>query len=202
MTPPDLGSSYFPLTVGSWVVYEVDSVSWNNFFTPTKIDSFSYQIKMVVDSSYLDNEGNTNYFWKKYYRDSTTAWTLQKNYSLRLSSDKAETFEENFRYIKLAFPMKNSINWDMNAYNSLDATSSYYDDYHIPLTVNDQAFDSCAIVIHQDFESLISKDYHQEIYAKHVGLIYKKKIAVEKEINGEWVNGYYFEYRYLDHGNY
>lgn len=88
----------------------------------------------------------------------------------------------------------------MNALNVYKATSSFYDDYDIPRTINSHNYDSCAVVIHKNLETLISKDYHEEIYAKHIGLVYKKITEVEKTVNGEWKKGYSYSYTIIDKG--
>jgi hypothetical protein len=195
----DLGHDYFPLVMGSSITYEVDSIIWNDFFTPVKVDTFSFYIRMLIDSVFIDNQGRKAYYFRKYYKTDTTSWRLVKNYSLVKNEWHVEQREENIPYLKMAFPVNHTNTWDMNAMNSYTATNSYYLDFHIPSTVGGQNFDSTAIIIHQDLESLIGKDYHKEIFAKHLGLIYKEQISIEKSTSGQWLNGFSLKYSYLSH---
>ena len=200
LPPPNLGENYFPIVMGSWSIYKVDSISWNDFFTPVKIDTFSYYIKLKIDSQFIDNEGRETYVWRKYYKTDSTSWELTKNYTINKLSDRVETYEENMRVVKLAFPVKNTTTWDMNAFNTFDPTSSYYEDYDIPKTINFITYDSCAIVIHKDQETLIDKNYYKEIYARNIGLLHKYVVEVEKEVNGQWKRGYFYTYNIIDRG--
>lgn len=197
---PHLGENYFPLQKGSWISYKVDSITWNDFFTPTQIDTFSFLIKLKIDTQFIDNEGNETYYWRKYYKTDSTAWELIKNYTITKKPERVETYEENLRYVKLAFPVKNTTTWDLNAFNTLKATSSYYDEYDVPKTINLIPYDSCVVVIHHDQESLINKSYHQEIYGKNIGLLYKNVVEVDKEVSGEWKRGYFYTYTIINKG--
>lgn len=200
LAPPQLGENYFPIIKGSWISYKVDSITWNDFYTPIKIDTFSYFIKLKIDTQFIDNENRETYVWRKYYKTDSTNWELTKNYSINKMAERVETLEENMRYVKLAFPVKNSTQWDMNAFNTLDATSSYYDEYDVPKTINFETYDSCVVVIHKDDETLISKDYFKEIYAKDIGLLHKNVIEIEKEVSGTWKRGYSYSYTIIDKG--
>ena len=53
--PEDMGYSYYPVNVGHWVIYDVDSISYNDF--TGKIDSFKYQIRELVAGNFEDAEG-------------------------------------------------------------------------------------------------------------------------------------------------
>lgn len=197
MPLPDLGTNYFPLKTGISITYKVDSITWNDFFNPVKIDSFSFYIRLDIDTVFYDNEGRESYYWRKYYRTDSTSWVLIKNYSITKTNLRAETFEENIRYIKLVFPLKNSTTWDMNAMNTLNLTESYYSEFDMPLNIGALHFDSTATVVHQSSETLISKDEYIEIYAKNLGLINRREISITKNISGKWTNGYSYEYTIL-----
>ena len=195
----DIGQDYFPVNQGSSITYKVDSIVWNDFYTPVQVDTFSFYIRMMVDDTFTDDEGRTAYYYRKYYRNDTSTWQLIKNHALVKTSQHVETKEDNFTFVKIAFPVNSTTTWDMNSKNALDPTSSYFFDYHIPYTINGNSFDSTAVVIHKDLETLIGKDYHKEIYAKHLGLIYREEIAIEKESNGQWKNGYSLLYTLLSY---
>ena len=199
--PPALGEDYLPLQKGSWISYKADSIVWNDFYTPVKIDTFSYYIKMVVDSSFTDNEGRTSFVWRKYYRTDTTSWEPVRNYTITKTAERVETYEENIRYIKMAFPVKNTTWWDLNAFNTFKATESYYDEYDIPLTINSKHYDSCATVIHKNLETLVSKEYHKEVFAKHIGLVYKEITSLSKEVTSDWKQGFSYKWVLTETGN-
>lgn len=198
---PALGQDYFPVTIGSSIIYKVDSITWNDFYTPVRVDSFSFFIKFEIDSSFIDNQGRESFYWRKYYRTDSTSWQLVKNYSLTKTETRVESFEENIRYIKLTFPVSNTATWNMNALNTLSSTSSYYDEYDMPYQNGSFSSDSTLVIINRNQESLIGKDYHKEIYAKHIGLVNRQEISVEKETSGKWKKGYLYSYSIISYSN-
>ena len=54
-------SDYYPLKLGAWHVYDVDSISYNDFTTPVTIDSISYQVKEELTDTFYDLEGSLSY---------------------------------------------------------------------------------------------------------------------------------------------
>ncbi len=188
---------YFPINPDKAIIYKVDSITWNDFFTPVKIDTFSYFIKFQIGEKFIDDEGRESYYYRKYYRTDTTSWEFRKNYAITKTAVRVELLEENIRFIKMVFPINNSIQWDMNAMNILNSTNSYYSEFDEPLTLNNFNFDSTLTIIHQDLETLIGKDFHKEIYSKHTGLIMQEVVAIEKSTNGSWKKGYKYVYTIL-----
>ncbi|MBN2747581.1 MAG: hypothetical protein JXR34_12715 [Bacteroidales bacterium] len=188
---------YFPINSEQSIVYKVDSITWNDFFSPVKIDTFQYFIKFQIGEKFTDEEGRESYYYRKFYRTDTTSWVFKKNFAITKTAARVELLEENIRFIKMVFPINNSIQWDMNAMNILSATSSYYSEFDEPMSLNNYNFDSTLTIIHQDLETLIGKDYHKEVYSKHTGLIFQEVVDIEKNTNGSWKKGYKYIYSIL-----
>ena len=53
--------NYYPLKIGVWHIYNVDSISYNDFTDPVTIDSISYQVKEELTDTFFDLEGNLSY---------------------------------------------------------------------------------------------------------------------------------------------
>lgn len=62
----------FPTEVGRYVVHQVDSISYNDFFTPVKIDTAHFQLKEVIESVFTDNEGHESERIERYVRYADT----------------------------------------------------------------------------------------------------------------------------------
>ncbi len=102
---PDIGVDYAGLTVGKYVVYNVDSITYRAF--DGSIDTASYQIKEVVDSKYIDLENEEAFKIIRYKRYSDTlSWNLIDVWSSKISNLKFQKTEENIKFIKLIFPVK------------------------------------------------------------------------------------------------
>ncbi len=179
---PDMGYDYFPVNTGHWVSYNVDSVVDDALAGIH--DSSNYQIKEYFESDFVDNSGRNAKRIERYFRyNDTLNWTIKDVWYANLTASTAEKVEENIRYIKLAFPVREDKTWNGDAYNIYNEDTTYkYADVDMPYTVNNMTFDSTVTVIQEEYyEDLIKKYYKVEVYARHVGLIYKKVIDYENK---------------------
>lgn len=188
MLPEDkVQEDYFPLRTGQYAVYDVDSVTFDDV-TMTS-DTVRFQLKEFLDTSFIDNSGNTAYRINRMRRkDDADTWTTMDIWSASLSGNTAEKVEENLRFIKLLFPVEEGKSWNGNAYISTTGSLSYlagwdyvYADVNTIKHVNGTAYDSTVTVTAQNIENLVQKDLEQEIYAVHFGLIYKISQHVSKQ---------------------
>ncbi|MBC8146502.1 MAG: hypothetical protein H8E98_00785 [Bacteroidetes bacterium] len=200
LPPVDMGYDYFPTTIGQWIIYDVDSIDFNDY--TQSVDSFQFQIKELIESSFLDNQGRQVERIERYFRpNDTIPWVLSDVYTSTRTEMHAERFEENVTYIKMAFPIKYNLIWDCNATNSLDAQDCYYETIHVPHTENGNSFDSTITVFQDEFITLISKDFSKEIYAKNIGLISKEVVHVTLDPpTGKITSGVDYKYSINSYG--
>lgn len=174
----DLGYNYFPEEVGSYIIYEVDSIAYDD--KSNVRDTTRYLLKEVIESVFTDNSGRPTLRierYKKMYNDSipydAMAWVGPKVWHANRTSTTAEKVEENIRFIKLAFPAEEGKEWDGNTFNTLG--EKYYEIMSVdePETVNSMYFDS--VVFIQQYKQIDFIEYINEYekYARNVGLIYK-----------------------------
>jgi len=198
--PVEMGYKYFPVNIGHWAIYDVDSISYNDF--TGLIDSFKYQIKEIVESDFIDNQGRTSQRLERYIRLSdTSAWTIKDVWFETLTASTAERVEENLRMIKLVFPISDSFEWNGNNYNIIGEQKYSYQDVFTPALINNISMDSTVTVMQKNSQTLISEDYQKEIYAVHVGMVYKKYVALEKQPTGTITSGIDYSYTLRSYGN-
>src|SRR5690348_6615581 len=67
---PEPSYNYFPTTAGSFVIYDVDSIvhSTNDNENDDSVYFFHYQVKEVVDTSFIDGEGKERQVVLRYFR--------------------------------------------------------------------------------------------------------------------------------------
>lgn len=197
----DIGYSYYVAEPGYYLTYEVDSIYFDDFSGTS--DTNYFWIKEFMESSFIDNEGRQAYRIERWYKYNDTLPWLLKNVWYSVKTDKnIERVEENIRYIKLIFPVKNNAKWDGNALNNLDYQEYKYTNTHRPFNISNFAFDSTVKVLQDSFVNLKYNHYKYEIYAKNVGLIKKVYINLENKDNmsGEIKNGVKYEWRLIDYG--
>lgn len=193
----NMGYNYFPLETNNYSIYQVDSIVWDDY--NSSIDTFSYQVKLLVDSQYYDNENRLSYRWKKFTKTDTTQWAFNTNYSLTITNDRLESVQENMRYIKLIFPVVAGSSWDYNSLNIDPESDSQYSDVDYETSVLNNQYDSCATVTYEDEINLIQEFVFEEKYARNVGMIYSKHINKKKLTTG--LQGYSVIYQLIEYKN-
>jgi len=194
--PIDMGYNFFPVEQSIYSIYEVDSIVWDDF--NNSIDTFSYTVKLLVDSQFTDNAGRTSYWWKKYSKTDTTNFSFSSNYSITKTSSRVETLVENIREINLIFPLYTGARWNSNSLNSNEATDAICDEIDFQKTILNNTYDSCASVVYQDDVSLSDEFVHKATFARNVGIIYEKRIQKVLKITG--MRGYIVEYKLSSYG--
>ncbi|MCC6725597.1 MAG: hypothetical protein IT258_13905, partial [Saprospiraceae bacterium] len=120
-TPAEKGYDYFPLTVGKFIEYQMDSTIYDPNGDSTVFHSTSYMREEIVDTL-TDNNGNTLYKIEQFERAADSLpWSIKKVLSMALIDEQAVRTEDNLRFIKMVFPAKKGKNWDGNIHfdNSL-----------------------------------------------------------------------------------
>lgn len=175
---PDLGYDYYPGKIGSYIVYDVDSISYRKINNDTV--SYRFQIKEKLDTLYYDNQNRPTIRivrYKKMYSAtipySQMNWDIQDVWCANITKTTAEVVEENVRFVKLVFPARKNVTWNGNAQNVNGEWDYKYTQFNTPATVGGLSFQNMAEVTQRYFVSAINKQNYMEQYAKGVGMIYR-----------------------------
>jgi hypothetical protein len=179
----DFGYGYFPNTVGKYVIYDVDSIVCNSL--DYKVDTFSYQLKELVQSIFLDNSNRPTMRIERYIKNfskdssySLMAWRLKNVWMANRTLTDAEKVESNTRFVKLVFPVVSNQTWNGNAFNTLGVWQYSYLNINQHRSVRKFVSDSVLSVVQYNNQNYVSDSCYLEMYAKNVGLIYKRSIGV------------------------
>ena len=185
----DLLSEFYPLKVGSVLIYQVDSTAYSNFTNTST--NFSFELKDSIVNSFSDLTGATNYRIERFKRNtSTEPWVFKQVYTRNKTIRAGEEFIDNQRFIRLVFPPLAGTRWNGNSKNTLGAIEYIVEDEISPLTINNLNFDSTVVVTEVNETNLIREDVVYTTYAKNIGLIKKDVTAVDKNISsGRITNG-------------
>jgi len=177
--PPDLGYAYYPGTVGSYIVYDVDSIAYRKIQNDTV--TIKFQIKEKIDSLFTDNQNRPTLKIIRYRKDysatipySAMTWVLQDVWAANITKTTAEVVEENVRYTKLIFPAKKNATWNGNAQNTIGQWDYKYTEFDEAATVGGISFAKTCKVTQKYFASAIGYQNYYERFAKGTGMIYKR----------------------------
>jgi hypothetical protein len=181
--------AYYPLQVGKYITYRLDSTVYVNLNTKREVHTYIVQDK--IDAIIKDNLGNDAYRIRRTIRSNTdtTVWTDNATFLVSQNRQKTELLDNNIRFIKLINPVKEFQSWFGNSQiNTVDQTLRFYENWEYfyeqvgtPYTVNNKTFPETITVNQidevdgnpgsQNNAYTIKKSI--EVYAKGVGLIYK-----------------------------
>ncbi|RYZ30917.1 MAG: hypothetical protein EOO10_01095 [Chitinophagaceae bacterium] len=188
-------ADYLPLQTGDYITYRIDSTIFINFGANTEVRS--YQEKHQVDAQLTDNLGRPSYRVFRFTRDTngTMPWKPVGSYFITSTDKAVELVEDNLRFLKLSFPVKEGNSWKGNRYLPYDPYGlSYefsnddamvdweyqYTDVSVSKTLNGKTYAN-TITIEQIKDSsnmpIVSSgsygfvNYSTDTYAKGIGLI-------------------------------
>ena len=182
----NLGYEYFPVELGSFVEYRVDSI-WHD--QPAAAidgihDTLSYFLKEVIESEFIDAEDEMSLRVERYKRSTEAEeWRLVDIWFAKRRSSNAEKVEENVRYVKLAFPLNQAASWDLNALNAKEEWQTKYDSLFLERTIGENLFERTIMTVHRENKNLIDDEFAYELYAEGVGLIIRYERDLETQLN-------------------
>jgi hypothetical protein len=212
--PPDLGYDYAPNTIGKYVVYDVDSVVYDDFKNDTSY--YKYRIKEKLEEVYIDNEGRNAIKLVRYikqFSDSVSydnmTWLVKDVWNYTKTATTLEVVEEDVRFTKLIFPVKEESTWNGNANNTIGDWEYKYTYIDKNEMINGTTFENVLMVTQKDDKNknAIHREYYVEKFAKGVGLVYREikdlnsttviaGVPVEQRIT----SGFTYKLTYVTHG--
>lgn len=194
LTMVQFGYEYFPIELGSYKIYLVDSIGHD-----LTSDTAQFQIMEVVEEQFTDNVGNPAYRIGRYKRiTSSDDWSFQYTIVEKRTTTFAERKEGNLSYIKMVFPINDEQTWDGNAYNFMDPWNYAYSGIGLSANLGLFNFDRSLTVNQRNSVNLVDQEIASEIYAAGIGLIHKQ--LIDLNIQNEELTGIEWEQTILAYG--
>jgi hypothetical protein len=204
-------NDYYPLTVGKYITYSLDSVVYyTNFGVSATIKS--YQVKHVVDAKITDNLGRPAYRIIRYIRSlPADPWQPDNTFMVVPTDNSIEFIENNLRFLKLANPVRQDFTWKGNTYintTSLTSTLKYLDDWdytydsiNVAAKVGALNIDSTIKVAQINYTDAYNRIFSEEKYAKGIGMVYRNFLYLNKgNLTGPYSDGSYgVIFKMIDH---
>ncbi len=185
----DFGYDYFPLEVGDYLIYEVDSVIYDPQGNFVAVDTNTIQVREEIVAALESENGQTFYRIERSERDSVAMnWELTNVFSAYQTEQEAVRQEENLRFIKLVFPLETDKLWNANANFDENTNVSIagetlkmfqnwqttVEDISPSVTIEGTEFEDVVTISLVNNENLIEYRFGKEQYAKNIGLIYRE----------------------------
>lgn len=179
------GKEYYPLEIGSFVVYEADSTVYTEI--PKDTLHYSYQIKEKIEEKFTDAEGNESFRMNRYIKlynpalpYDSMSWTIKEAWMIKAESNRIVVQENNLSFVKLIFPCLKGAQWNGNAFNSLDKQNYSYEFVDQNISVNGRNYEK-GLKVNQyiDTVNFIKLDLNFEQYAAQIGLVYRQNDHLE-----------------------
>lgn len=189
--------AYFPLEIGQYAVYQVDSVVFD--FAPNGDilrDSSRTWVKEIVVDTLRDQTGDLYFRVERYEKNDPAApWAIRHVWTANRNETQAIRVENNLRFLKLVFPMDRRSAWDGNLWiddmreieiagERMRPFSNWayeVDSIDIQALVGQFSFDSTLLVTEADDTNLIERRFSRARYAKHVGLVWREQWILDSQ---------------------
>jgi hypothetical protein len=181
---PDIGYDFYPTTLYSERIFEVDSIVFNDFTKTT--DTFSFFLKERLEEVFT---GGTNQSVRvvNYRRESAeTSWKPTKTWAFTATSTFIEEQTDNLRTHTLVFPVKKGEKWDANRPNTLKTEENEYLSLQSE-TVGEKTYPAVVHIKRRQIQDAlkINTDIAFDKYAKGIGLVYRHRENIKRFTTGQ-----------------
>lgn len=175
--PQDLGYTYFPIEIGNYWIYQMDSIAYNALGDH---DTLSYQVKESITKTVSFIEGDTQYVMEHFYRFSDKeAWRHYKQSLITKDLQGVEQDVDGKRTLNLIFPISEYSFWDRNLYNTEEETIVHYMGVSNSYSISSDLYSDCVTVKGEVTSNPYFEKSYTEVYARHTGLISKEVKNIE-----------------------
>ena len=176
------GRSYFPLQIGKYVTYKVDSTIWIDSLC--KQVNTTYQMRYAIADTFRDNMNRLSYVINVYEMQNkpSAPMNLQSTIEVTSTPSDLEYVQAQLRFIKLIFPITDGGAWSGNNLVATgDSDYTYFNNWNYNYQNYQQSFNNglanfsnTVSVLEDNDSSATSRTYYKEVYANNVGMVYRE----------------------------
>lgn len=177
--------AYFPLQIGQERLFVVDSILFDPLGNRVQIDTTTTYIRELVVDTSRNASKDLEYRIERYERnDAKAPWVLKKVLSESRTQGQAQRFEDNFRLLKMVFPIQPEQTWNPLVYvdplSKVDVKGEpleLFKGWQASTTSLNQSWNQYPQTLEIqfcDYENAIELRRGLERYAAKVGLVYRE----------------------------
>jgi hypothetical protein len=197
---PDRTAEYFPLVLGKFISYAIDSIVIDDAQDGNVKDTVTFQLKEELASFQVSVSGDTLFYIHRFRRNNDSEnWQLINTWVATRNATEATRTEENLKFRKLTFPLHDRKQWMATSYIPsstivLIGTENIqaYQEWESEVTDIDTAdqvgnfsFVSGEImhVSQTDTDDGSTKRFVLETYARNIGLVQRTDTILDSRCN-------------------
>lgn len=203
----EFGYQYYPIEIGQYRTYLTQQI---NYRLDGTIDTVKYYSKEVVEDTVRYSDGSLKHILGRYSKGANEIdWHKDSLWAARLNKSTLVVSETNVDYIKLSFPVEESLKWDGNKLNGKNEELYEIRNLGQPYSYDTYNYQNTLTVYQADLldpNKITEDDYRYEVFAFEVGLVYRliKKInycdPTKCTENGTITEGIIFEQNLVEFG--
>jgi len=157
---------YFPLKVGSRWLYSVSETVYDEINDPV---TETYEEEWIAVDSFPGQGSQIVYVLNRFKKNDNMAVALE-TWSARINDSELVIQEGNEAFVRLSFPVKTGVQWNMNRYNSREEDLALIISTG-RISTAEEEFESGAMVEQHNEVNALEEDIRRETYAFQVGLV-------------------------------
>jgi hypothetical protein len=182
--------AYYPLQIGKYVIYNVDSTIWDD--TQCVTITRRYQMMHTVVDTFTDNKGRMSYrIDVRIRKKAEDPWQVHDIMQVTNTGQELEMAYSTLRFIKMIYPIAENRTWKGNSYIvTADTDYAYFNDWNYRYINVDQPFGN-GLVTYNNTVTVMAIDqtvndpqtqprenavrtYSKEVYSKGIGMVYRE----------------------------
>lgn len=213
----NLTLAYFPLEIGHYVTYQVDSTYWDKALCLRTIHKMQHRYQ--VADTFSDSMGRPSYRIDILTRPTDSiSWTMDEVIYVTRTNDRLEMYQNNLPIIRQTFPIANGRTWKGNSLIPAgDEDYAYMRDWDYQYTNLGQEFNNGqssyknTVTVNQvdkkegNPETLPGtsayRTFGKEVYSYGIGLVYREIThwVYDPSVGNPCREGYSVTLRAIDH---
>ncbi len=200
IAPADSPEDFYPVEVGKYWIYQVDSIIIDDLGA-TICPTSSFIKEEIASVLSQDNLTTVYVLERSYKKTESDPWVISDIWTITQGRNYIQRSEENLRFIKMQTPLRIGNTWDGNQFDSeliltvKDEAIPIYKNWEymvLDLAVGEDiggiAYDDLMVLQQADDENQIERRYSVEKYARDVGLVYREMEIFNTQCDGNLAN--------------
>ena len=191
----DESGLYFPMDSGYRWTYQYDSIAYKSKFGT---DTASFLQRHTVAEILPPVSGLGTTYRIEVHNQNGSKWEFDRNYFITIGANEVIRTDQDVDELILSMPFVRFKTWDGHQYSTEPESEYYLDLLYQPKEIEGQAYDSTVTVMHDIESNPLNSLIGEEVFAKHIGLVWRLKDRRYTISTPSETSGYKLSQRLID----